>query len=106
MRRVFTPTPCGQVGDVGWLYGADHQTVVAEVLGCTKPVQGVFAHRVTAKQAIAVGDEVDTAVNGEVRAATMRNHTATHLLQAGLREGAGQACEAGGVVEHVGAAAV
>ena len=58
----------GQVGDVGWLYAGDHQTVLAEVRGCTKPVQGVFAHRVLAKVAIAVGDVVDTVVNGEVRA--------------------------------------
>ena len=36
----------GQVGDVGWLYAGDHQTVVAEVKGATKPVQGVFAHKV------------------------------------------------------------
>ncbi len=76
----------GQVGDVGWLYGTDHQTVLAEVKGATKPVQGVFAHRVVAKDAIRVGDVVDTVVNGEVRAATMRNHTGTHLLQAALRE--------------------
>ena len=76
----------GQVGDVGWLYANDHQTVVAEVRGCTKPVQGVFAHKVTAKQPISVGAEVDTVVNGEVRAATMRNHTGTHLLHAALRE--------------------
>ena len=76
----------GQVGDVGWLYAGDHQTVVAEVRGCTKPVQGVFAHRVTAKQRIGVGDELDAVVNGEVRAATMRNHTGTHLLHAALRE--------------------
>ena len=76
----------GQVGDVGWLVASDHQTVVAEVRGCTKPVQGVFAHKVTAKQPLAVGDVVDTVVNGEVRAATMRNHTGTHLLHAALRE--------------------
>ena len=76
----------GQVGDVGWLYGADHQSVVAEVNGCKKPVQGVFAHSVVAKQGITLGDIVDTAVNPEVRAATMRNHTGTHLLHAALRE--------------------
>jgi alanyl-tRNA synthetase len=76
----------GQVGDVGWLYSADHNTVVADVTGCKKPVQGVFAHEVTAKQTIAVGDKVDTVVNAEVRAAVMRNHTGTHLLHAALRE--------------------
>jgi len=76
----------GQVGDVGWLYAADHYTPIAEVSGCKKPVQGVFAHAVTAKQTIAVGDTVDTQVNGEVRAATTRNHTGTHLLHAALRE--------------------
>jgi alanyl-tRNA synthetase len=76
----------GQVGDVGWLYSADHNTVVADVTGCKKPVQGVFAHEVTAKQTIAVGDTVDTVVNAEVRAAVMRNHTGTHLLHAALRE--------------------
>jgi len=76
----------GQVGDVGWLYSADHNTVVAEVSGCRKPVQGVFAHEVTAKQTIGVGDTVDTVVNAEVRRAVMRNHTGTHLLHAALRE--------------------
>ena len=76
----------GQVGDVGWLYGPDHHSVAADVTGCRKPVQGVFAHQVLAKQVIAVGDSVDTVVNGEVRHAVMRNHTGTHLLHAALRQ--------------------
>jgi alanyl-tRNA synthetase len=76
----------GQVGDRGWLYSDDHNTVVAEVMGCYYPIQGVRAHQVTAKQPIRVGDKVDAMVNTEIRTATMRNHTATHLLHAGLRE--------------------
>jgi alanyl-tRNA synthetase len=76
----------GQVGDIGQLYSSDHNTVVADVSGATKPVQGVFAHRIVARQAIAVGDVVDTVVDRENRLATERNHTGTHLLHAALRE--------------------
>jgi alanyl-tRNA synthetase len=76
----------GQVGDVGWLYSGDHNLVVAEVSGATKPVQGVFAHRVRANQTIAVGDTVNTVVDATTRSATIRNHTGTHLLHAALRE--------------------
>jgi alanyl-tRNA synthetase len=76
----------GQVGDRGWFYSDDHNTIVAEVKGCYAPIQGVRAHQVIAKQPIRVGDKVDAVVNAELRESTMRNHTATHLLQAGLRE--------------------
>ena len=76
----------GQVGDRGWLYSEDHNTVVADVTGCYYPIQGVRAHQITARQSIAVGAKVDAVVNTDIRQATMRNHTATHLLHAGLRE--------------------
>ncbi len=97
----------GQVGDRGWFYSDDHNTVVAEVTGCYYPVQGVRAHQVVMKSihaavgtsksppsaknaegwgTLRVGDKVDAVVNTETRASTMRNHTATHLLHAGLRE--------------------
>jgi alanyl-tRNA synthetase len=76
----------GQVGDRGWFYSGDHNTVVAEVKGCYSPIQGVRAHQVVAKQPIRVGDKIDAVVNTDIRLATMRNHTATHLLHAGLRE--------------------
>jgi alanyl-tRNA synthetase len=87
----------GQVGDRGWFYSDDHNTIVADVTGCYYPVQGVRAHKVvvrhppSAKNAegwgtLKVGDKVDAVVDTAVRESTMRNHTATHLLQAGLRE--------------------
>jgi len=75
----------GQVGDLGRL--TDSQgNIVADVATCYSPVQGVRSHLVFAKQPIRVGDKVDAVVNADVRQSTMRNHTATHLLHAGLRE--------------------
>ncbi|HEY3973522.1 MAG TPA: alanine--tRNA ligase [Candidatus Sulfotelmatobacter sp.] len=85
----------GQVGDRGWLYADDHNTVIAEVKGCYYPIQGVRAHQVVVKPApfenregwgLRLGDKVDAVIDTGTREATMRNHTATHLLQAGLRE--------------------
>ena len=76
----------GQVGDTGWLYASDHNTVVADVQTVYSPVQGVRAHKVTARQPIAVGDRVDAVVNADVRQSTMRNHTGTHLIHAALRQ--------------------
>jgi alanyl-tRNA synthetase len=76
----------GQIGDRGWLYSDDHNTVVADVKGCYYPIQGVRAHQVLTKAPIRVGDKLDAVVNTNIREATMRNHTATHLLHAGLRE--------------------
>ncbi|HEY5056938.1 MAG TPA: alanine--tRNA ligase [Acidobacteriaceae bacterium] len=91
----------GQVGDVGWLYSADHNAVVADVSGASKPVQGVWAHRVIARQPLLVGDTIDTVVDGDVRAATTRNHTGTHLLHAALREVLGRHVkQAGSLVDR------
>src|SRR5438128_1956448 len=76
----------GQVGDRGTLYSDELNAVVAEVQGCYYPVQGVRAHQVIVKSSLLVGDKVDAVVDTSIRQATMRNHPATHLLQAGLRE--------------------
>jgi len=76
----------GQVGDRGTFYSDELNAVVAEVKGTYYPVQGIRAHQVTAKQLLRVGDKVDAVVDTGIRESTMRNHTATHLLQAGLRE--------------------
>jgi len=84
-HTTFYADSGGQVGDHGWLRSADGNTVLADVLGATKPVQGVFAHKIVARQPIHIGDKVETVVDENFRAATTRNHTGTHVLHAALR---------------------
>ncbi len=81
----------GQVGDKGWFYSDDHNTVIAEVKGCYSPIQGVRAHQVIAfAQNARAHPRLATKwtpwSTPKSAQSTMRNHTATHLLQAGLRE--------------------
>ena len=74
----------GQVGDVGRLIGADTTATVSDTYS---PVQGLIIHKVTVNEgSIKVGDEVTATVDAEKRDATRRNHTATHLVHAALRE--------------------
>jgi alanyl-tRNA synthetase len=74
----------GQVGDVGKLVATDLSVTVADTYS---PVAGLIIHKVTVdKGPINVGDTVTAIVDSEKRDATRRNHTATHLVHAALRE--------------------
>jgi alanyl-tRNA synthetase len=75
----------GQVADTGGLYDNPQSLEVAEVRGAYYPVTGLIAHRVLAKEDLHVGDRVATVADPERRARNMRNHTATHLMNAALR---------------------
>jgi alanyl-tRNA synthetase len=75
----------GQVADTGGFYDDSETLEVADVRGAYYPVSGLIAHRIVAKEDLHVGDRVATVADAERRAHNMRNHTATHLMHAALR---------------------
>jgi alanyl-tRNA synthetase len=81
----------GQVGDVGILRTppaiAGGTDFIASVVDTYSPAQGLIVHKVKVeKGTLKVGDVVTAEVDVEKRDATRRNHTATHLMHAALRE--------------------
>jgi alanyl-tRNA synthetase len=81
----------GQVGDVGTLINppvhAGGTALIAHVLDTYSPAHGLIVHKVKIdKGSVQVGDTVTAEVDIEKRDATRRNHTATHLVHAALRE--------------------
>ena len=98
-RTPFYAETGGQVGDNGELYSAGG-IKVATVESVYPPVTGLSVHRVVTTDAIHVGDVLRAEVDAGSRHATMRNHTATHLLHAALRQVLGaHVKQAGSVVE-------
>jgi alanyl-tRNA synthetase len=75
----------GQVGDQGAIY-SETGDKLADVETTYPSIPGLPVHRIVAHAPISTGDEVWARVNDPVRHATMRNHTATHLLHAALRK--------------------
>jgi len=90
----------GQVGDTGLFTSTDGNATIAEITGCVLPVQGVRAHKALLKQPLAVGDHVNTIVDGQRRDAIRRNHTGTHLLHAALRQVLGTHVKQAGSAVH------
>ena len=78
----------GQVGDAGALRASG---AAFSVTDARKPVPGLIVHHgALAGGRLAVGDRVALSVTGPRRDATRRNHTATHLLHAALRQVLGE----------------
>ena len=73
----------GQVGDTGVISAGDNCFAVADT---KKTADGIFTHSGKLNNGtISVGDNVTVAINEIRRNEIRRNHTAAHLLQAGLR---------------------
>ena|ERR1035437_4918414 len=74
----------GQVGDTGKIASAEAALNVSDTYS---PVGGMIIHKViVSKGSIKVGDEVVATIDVDKRDATRRNHTATHLVHAALKE--------------------
>jgi len=74
----------GQVGDTGVLKNPRFSGLVETAYS---PLPEIIAHRVRVLSGkVSVGDSVEALIDARVRKSLRRNHTATHLLHASLRQ--------------------
>ena len=74
----------GQAGDVGTL---ENEDAIFEVVDTKKGANNTIKHIGFVKKGkISVEDKLESKVNKEVRMASARNHTATHLLHEALKQ--------------------
>ena len=89
-KTAFYPEGGGQVGDKGLLVNKN-EDVVVEVIDTKKGPNNTIKHICVVKSGmINVGDVVYTKVDKEVRLASARNHSATHILHKVLKEVLGE----------------
>jgi alanyl-tRNA synthetase len=90
----------GQIGDKGAIYDAHSGEKLAVVEDTRPGVPGLSVHKIRTVAALHTGQELRCEVSASERFATQRNHTATHLLHAALRQVLGpHVKQAGSVVE-------
>ena len=82
-RTPFYAESCGQVGDQGVI---KTETGVVKVTNCVKVVGGKIAHMGEVTEGLVqVGEMACASIDVELRMASSRNHSATHLLHKALR---------------------
>jgi len=82
-KTTFYPEGGGQVADTGEAVKGKN---IFEVQGVKKAGNVILHIGIVKQGSFKVGDEVSLNVSGARRLAIARNHTATHILQAGLRK--------------------
>jgi alanyl-tRNA synthetase len=89
----------GQVGDRGEIRTAGGRIAIEDT---QRPVEGLIVHRGRVVEGeVRVGEGAKLQVDAEARAATVRNHSGTHLLHAALRRVLGpQAMQKGSLVSN------
>lgn len=98
-RTPFYAERGGQVGDQGELLGAKG-ALIGRITDTQRPVGAMTLHEAELNGPLAIGDRVTMRVDGPRRAATVRNHTATHLLHRAIRIVAGPDAKQRGSLVH------
>ena len=89
-KTTFYPEGGGQAGDAGLLVNKN-EDIVVEVIDTKKGANNTIKHIGIVKSGmINTGEKLSTIVDKEIRMASARNHSATHLLHKALKEVLGE----------------